>query len=307
MQKIFAFIYDYVGQEDKLVLLVSSLFMAALVYLNYRHGLERRLTDETAFPQANFFGHYLIYLATFAFPYVLYWLIGGRDYFKNSPLVFLILFAPALMAARVLMKTNLPISSDENWNGYWNHIITNPLQVVILALILAIFWIAFFREQSFFGVTGENFDAKPYLLMLLIMAIPIALAGTQSDFLRTYPRMKLFLPEGMATAWQYKIVYEISYATAFGFVELFFRGFLIFAFVRWVGRDAILPMACFYCAIHFNKPLFECISSFFGGALLGIVALNTGSIYGGLIVHIGIAWMMELAAVLSPKIAKINA
>ena len=68
----------------------------------------------------------------------------------------------------------------------------------------------------------------------------------------------------------------------------------VIGFIKWVGKDAILPMACFYCTIHFGKPMGECISSYFGGLLLGIVACNTRSIYGGLMVHLGIAWLMEI-------------
>ena len=71
-------------------------------------------------------------------------------------------------------------------------------------------------------------------------------------------------------------------------------GFLILAFIKWAGKDAILPMACFYCTIHFGKPLGECISSYFGGIILGVVVYHTRSIYGGLLVHLGIAWLMEL-------------
>jgi hypothetical protein len=56
----------------------------------------------------------------------------------------------------------------------------------------------------------------------------------------------------------------------------------------------IIPVACFYCTIHLGKPMGEAISSFFGGTILGIVVYNTGSIWGGLIVHLGTAWMMEL-------------
>jgi membrane protease YdiL (CAAX protease family) len=86
----------------------------------------------------------------------------------------------------------------------------------------------------------------------------------------------------------------LSYGSDFLGIEIFFRGFLILAFIKWAGQDAILPMACFYCTIHFGKPLGECISSYFGGILLGIVVYNTRSIYGGLIVHLGIAWLMEI-------------
>lgn len=70
--------------------------------------------------------------------------------------------------------------------------------------------------------------------------------------------------------------------------------FLVLAFVKWL-KKMILPMACFYCSIHFGKPMGECISSYFGGILLGIVVYNTRSVFGGLMVHLWIAWMMELA------------
>jgi hypothetical protein len=53
-------------------------------------------------------------------------------------------------------------------------------------------------------------------------------------------------------------------------------------------------MAAFYCTIHFGKPLGECITSFFGGLALGVLAYRTRSILGGLIIHLGLAWMMEL-------------
>jgi len=98
-------------------------------------------------------------------------------------------------------------------------------------------------------------------------------------------------------SWWTRILYEISYGIDFITIELFFRGFLVFAFVRYVGADAILPMAVFYCSIHFGKPLFECISSFLGGLLLGIVAYRTQTIVGGLVVHLGIAWLMEIGAI----------
>jgi len=132
-------------------------------------------------------------------------------------------------------------------------------------------------------------------LMLLIMLPLIAFASTQQDFLHTYPKLKqVAFTNGMTPhPFWYKLGFELSYGTDFLTIELFFRGFLVFAFVRWLGPDAVLPMAAFYCSIHFGKPLFECISSFFGGLLLGIIAYRTQSILGGIVVHLGIAWMME--------------
>ena len=51
----------------------------------------------------------------------------------------------------------------------------------------------------------------------------------------------------------YQLFYELSYGSDFIGIELFFRGFLVLAFVKWAGKDAILPMALFYCTIHFGK------------------------------------------------------
>ena len=132
--------------------------------------------------------------------------------------------------------------------------------------------------------------------MLLMMVPLIAAASTQPDFLSVYPKVKniLPLPPGAGPEWLYKLLFELSYGTDFISVEFFFRGFLIVGFIKWAGREAILPMACFYCSIHFGKPFGECVSSYFGGLLLGIVSFHTRSIYGGLIVHLGIAWLMEV-------------
>lgn len=137
---------------------------------------------------------------------------------------------------------------------------------------------------------------KPYWLMLLIMLPLIAAASTQPDFLAVYPKLKVMAAvyEEPGMRWWHKLFFELSYGSDFITIELFFRGFLILAFIKWAGKDAILPMACFYCTIHFGKPLGECISSYFGGMILGVVVYHSRSILGGLIVHLGIAWLMEL-------------
>jgi len=132
--------------------------------------------------------------------------------------------------------------------------------------------------------------------MLMIMVPLIAAASTQPDFQAMYPKLKLItnVTNTNDLSWWKKLLFELSYGSDFITIELFFRGFLILAFIKWAGKDAILPMACFYCTIHFGKPLGECISSYFGGIILGIVVYNTRSIFGGLMVHVGIAWLMEL-------------
>lgn len=149
-------------------------------------------------------------------------------------------------------------------------------------------------------MTWKGVQWRPYMLMLGFMLPLIVFASTQPDFLNTYPRLKQidFILPHTEHPIIIQLLYEISYGLDFVTIELFFRGFLIFAFVRYVGAAAILPMAAFYCSIHFGKPLFECISSYFGGLILGIVAYRTQSIAGGLAVHLGVAWMMEIGGFL---------
>jgi hypothetical protein len=165
--------------------------------------------------------------------------------------------------------------------------------IVISLLLVKQFWK---YDGAFWGLTTKNFDFKPYLLMLLTMLPLIVFASTQHDFLLAYPKMKqvAFISEHSSSNWLYKLLFELCYGIDFISIELFFRGFLVIAFVRYAGPAAILPMAAFYCSIHFGKPLLECISSFFGGILLGIITYNTQTILGGLMVHLGIAWMMEI-------------
>jgi hypothetical protein len=164
--------------------------------------------------------------------------------------------------------------------------------VVVTALLLVI-WKRYNPEQPFYGTATKAFDARPYFLLLFLMLPLLLVAATQPDFLAIYPKLKniAFLEDG---TWWHKLLYELSYGSDFFTIELFFRGFLILAFARWVGHKAVLPMALFYCTIHFGKPLGECISSYFGGLILGAITLHTRAIWGGLIVHLGIAWLMEL-------------
>jgi hypothetical protein len=135
--------------------------------------------------------------------------------------------------------------------------------------------------------------------MLLLMLPLVGFAATRPDFQVMYPKFLhlSWFAEGNGKAMD-KLLYELSYGSDFVSVEFFFRGFLVLAFVKWAGKNAILPMAMFYCTIHFGKPMGECISSFFGGLLLGVITYHTRTIWGGLIVHLGIAWMMEVAGYL---------
>jgi len=85
-------------------------------------------------------------------------------------------------------------------------------------------------------------------------------------------------------------------------LEWFFRGFMVLFFKKYLNTKAIILIAMVYCSFHFGKPLLECVSSFFGGYLLGYIVYKTKSIWGGVIVHMGIAFLMDLFAFISKAI-----
>jgi hypothetical protein len=234
-------------------------------------------------------------LIAFALPYFFY-LLQDKNYFKNPMIVFLVIISPAIFSWKMAMSTEINVSDNTAWNYYWNQVIYWPIRLIVTSFILFLAWKIFYSTESFFGLTIKNFNWKPYLLMLFIMVPLIIAASTQPDFLAMYPKLRDvdWVLNNVNSKWFYKFLHELSYGTDFISVELFFRGFLVLAFIKIAGKDAILPMACFYCTIHFGKPLGECISSYFGGIILGIVVYNTRSIIGGLMVHLGIAWLMEL-------------
>jgi hypothetical protein len=241
---------------------------------------------------------FLIFFIAFTFPYILSFLF--RKKIKKDPRFFVLLFiAPALFAWKLSATIQFNFYADEAKNKYWNHIAYWPFKLLIIAACLWIIWKLFEKTQAFYGFNLKNFKPGPYLIMLLIMVPLVAAASTQKDFLSMYPKLKnvQFFLYGENKAW-YKLLYELSYGSDFLSIELFFRGFLILAFVKWAGKEAILPMALFYCTIHFGKPLGECISSYFGGIILGVITYNTQTIVGGLMVHLGIAWLMELGGYL---------
>lgn len=294
MKTILSYLRDYFRSVNMLTLALSVLFTAAIIFVNYRFGLERTLRRSSFFIQ--FAAWYGIFLLALSFSYIIA-AKRNKAFFKQPLFLLLLLLAPALFSLKLTMPINLPLSNTLADNRYWNTVLYYPAKLLLIAICLFIIWRNTGKDGSRYGTKLQGFSLKPYLIMLLLMLPLIALASTQHDFLTIYPKL-LHVRSVASTGWWQKLLYELSYGCDFINIELFFRGFLILAFAPIVGKDCILPMAVFYCTIHFGKSLGECISSFFGGIILGVVSYNTRNIYGGLIVHLGIAWLMELGGYL---------
>jgi hypothetical protein len=143
---------------------------------------------------------------------------------------------------------------------------------------------------------GLRFVRKPRVWLLytamFLAVLPLAyVASLTPDFANTYPKYRT-----AGDSWTQFLLWSFAYGLQFLTLEFFFRGFLIFALARSVGSLSIFVMVVPYAMIHFGKPLAECLGSILAGIALGTVALRTRSIYGGVAVHCGVAWSMDLFA-----------
>ncbi len=322
MRRFIRYLTDYFRHTSRPALLLTTFFVAALIYANYSIGIERRIQALPWYAAVGaFFGFFSLLLAlVWGLQYE--WGYKEREvktvpklgrghikittsaapsgYFRRDMLLILAIAAGffSLKMVHWDLAPLLPESIHFPWDRYTLLILQLPLKLLLLFTVL-------FACRRFglleggaagIGLTKRNFNAAPYFGLLLLLVPLIAIASTRHDFLQVYPKVQhlSFLDGYIHPTWPLKLLYELSYGLDFLGIELFFRGLLVIGLLRFVGQDAILPMAAFYCTIHFGKPLGECISSFFGGLVLGVIAANTRTIIGGLIVHLGLAWLMEL-------------
>lgn len=306
MQQVLTYFNDFLQQVNKPLLVFSTAFVAILILLNYRLGIESRWIHGLPTRTQKFMAFYGVYLVAYGLPFLFYFLFD-RVQKPSAVVVALLLLAPAIFALKATAGGWKPFIQE--WvpgkNGRYLALVLDwPLRLVITVILLWIFhsWLGHNNgtTQGFtaaMGLADGKFNAGPYLLLLLAVVPLVVFAATQPAFLHTYPKLKsldFLAPEG--PTWLQQLGFELSYGTDFVTIELFFRGFLVVLACRFAGTAAILPMAVFYCSIHFGKPLLECISSYFGGIVLGIIACYAQTIWGGILIHLGLAWMMELAA-----------
>lgn len=304
MLDIFKYLQDFYRRDFKLSYFLIILFLLGIwIYLNYWHALESRFAAGGRTKWSSFFGYYFLYFIPFAAAFCLQPLFyKDCNYYQNSWFWIILILAPAFFSLRVNFDFHQTIIKN-TWTGdlqvFWLSCLNWVVRVfVILIPVFVIWWIKDKSDMPFYGIAGLK-NIKPYLIMLLIMIPLIALASTQKDFLHMYPKAKVLNELDLPLkGWRY-VLYELCYGFDFISIEFFFRGFLILSLLKICGPHCIIPMACFYCSIHFGKPMGEAISSFWGGLLLGIISYNTQSVWGGLIVHLGIAWLMETGSWLS--------
>lgn len=134
---------------------------------------------------------------------------------------------------------------------------------------------------------------RGYVLLLSPILVFVVLVSFGEDFVNHYPFYR-----AAGRSWLDFLMWELLYMSQFVFLEFFFRGFMLNALRPAIGANAIWVMCVPYMMIHLPKLALEATGAILFGLFLGILALQSRSIWGGILVHAGVALSMDIAALL---------
>lgn len=300
MKKIWQFLVAHIREDFNVFQYgFAFVFVAMVLTANYTYHLnDVVLKSKAGFTK--FGAYFLFYGISYYITLLPVYFSSKKKFFKNRIFWIKSLSGLALLA----LDSSVPYLREavmmvfEPGVQLWAYkVVVNLVSIVTVLLPLWIIYNQYDKDTNlYYGLYPKRFDTRPYFQMLLIM-LPILIAASfMPSFLKQYPMYRtseahvlLDVPE-----WVTVFAYEFAYGFDFITVELLFRGFLVIGLAQILGRHAVLSMAVIYCFLHTGKPLGEAMSSIVGGYILGVIAYETKGIWGGVIVHVGIAWMMEL-------------
>ncbi|PWJ44062.1 CPBP family intramembrane glutamic endopeptidase [Sediminitomix flava] len=306
MRDLFFSIKDYIQCNfSSRTYIPILIWIAVLVSFNYYLDFEDSYID--VLPLFSRIGAFTLFQGlAFIVPVLIISVTSDRKSFLSSRefwFKFIVAFIILGVYRGFSFRTDFCSWLDSNDCFFLYKVLRRVVKVCLVIVCILPFYYFFDREKSqgFYGISLQKKSIEPYLYMLLGMAVILFGASFIDSVSEYYPMYKrsgghLFATRNNIAEHWVILMFEIPYGFGFIAVELFFRGFLIFSFSRLLGEHVVLPMATVYAVLHFGKPLPETLSSVLGGYILGIVALRTKNINGGIVVHAGVALMMELFA-----------
>lgn len=296
MKKIWQYLVAHLREDfNKTQYAIVAVFITAALIVNYTFNF-----DDVVLKSQQGFKRFFYYFIFYCVAYYFTLLVGKRQFLRQRSfwLKSLVGLAALSLDSSAPWLRDWILDTFEPGLQLWSYkVIINLVGVFTVVLpVLIVYYFYDRKEKHWYGLSPQRFDYKPYLYMLLIMLPILISASFFPGFIKQYPMYRdspasalLGVPEWVTIA-----IYEFAYGFDFITVEFLFRGFFVIGMIKVLGRQAVLPMAITYCFLHTGKPLGEAISSIFGGYLLGVIAYETRSVWGGVIVHVGIAWMMEI-------------
>lgn len=279
-------------------------FLALAIATNYHFDLEDAYLDHYKNTVIGTFYFFVLNVCMYGIPLVV---LKQNEYVSGAikDQQFWLYISVSLLVLSLMQSTDLARILVPEWynDNYFNRKLGSKLNSILKYAFSFLLLGLFIGKLKFkgFGLCNFKIEYKTYLGFLLVMVPLLVFASTQADFLKTYPKLKQ-IAVSYEKYVQQLLIYEPVYLLNFVMLEWFFRGYMVLFFKKYLNTKAIILVAMVYCSFHFGKPLLECISSFFGGYILGYIIYNTKSIWGGVIVHMGIAFLMDLFAFLAKSI-----
>jgi hypothetical protein len=317
MKEFFQYFKDFHREYFNIWMYSACLcYIGVLTFLNYAYPggnfednfIDARFTGKNLRPIFFFLTHTVAYFGCLG----IIWLFRRKKEAIFTPLFLLkITLAFAILSWDRSIFLYHELKNLVPWPtlSFFYSCSANITSVVFMLIPLLVLKYYFDRQENFglYGLKFKKVNFIPYWMMLAFM-VPILYSAITfipeiQNYYPTYKRVGgarfaefYHIPEWVAMA-----IYETIYTSDFLWTELFFRGVLIIGFAKLLGKNAIIPMAATYAALHFGKPIGETISSIFGGYILGIIALYSRNIWGGVFIHGGIALLMDVFGLMSDK------
>jgi len=137
---------------------------------------------------------------------------------------------------------------------------------------------------------------RGYVLLAAPIILFAIIASFGDEFSTHYP-----FYDDAHRSWFDLLAWECIYILQFVAVEFFFRGYLVNGLKRQFGSLSIAVMCLPYLMLHFPKLWPESFGAILFGFFLGVLALMSRSIWGGVMVHVSIALTMDIAALIQTK------
>jgi membrane protease YdiL (CAAX protease family) len=154
---------------------------------------------------------------------------------------------------------------------------------LVIPLLLTL---ALFRENPArygFSLGDWKLGLTYTALGILFMAPILYYLGHGNESMRNY-----YMPHVTGLPWN-------TFLDLIGW-EFFFRGWILFAYLRRFGHEAIWLQAVPFALAHIGKPDIETLSTIFGGFVFGWVAYRTKSFLWPFLIHWFISTLVIMVA-----------
>lgn len=145
--------------------------------------------------------------------------------------------------------------------------------ILYLILPLLIVLVVFREKPSVYGFTIGDWKTGLILTGISIVLIaPVLWLTAHGGAMKDY-----YKPQATGLPWN-------TFIDLFGW-EFFFRGFILFAYLRKFGAEALWLQAVPFALAHIGKPEIETFSTIFGGFAFAWLAFRTKSFVYPFIIH----------------------